>query len=215
MEKVTDKTRIEILVDRAIMLDRKAKDTAKELNEVKAEIQYLGLEEMENKNTKYTSYFGDDGNVKISYRQKMEIDNVPMLREIFGDLLDDKLTRKEEIKYDLESKFKDALIAIYMGEYQDGNISDILDQMSLDENQKKLATKKLKGDYFKDKAIFESIGITGSLEEELDAIRDIKNYELIEKFIDTRKYSLPAIKEQLKRAISVEETLSIGLDYEK
>ncbi|MEG1585198.1 MAG: hypothetical protein RR361_09115, partial [Anaerovorax sp.] len=89
-------------------------------------------------------------------------------------------------------------------------IKQILLTLDLDPKQVKAASKKLKGDYWKDKKTLASFGITGDLEEELDAIRETMNYELACKYLDLGNLDL----EKFKKTISVEESLSIGLDYE-
>ena len=78
------------------------------------------------------------------------------------------------------------------------------------------AMKKLKGEYIADKKILESLGAVDSdgLEEELDAIRENKNYENISRYINIESIDSTFL-EKLKRAISVEDTLSLGLMYEK
>nr|DAU32307.1 MAG TPA: hypothetical protein [Caudoviricetes sp.] len=206
----------ESLIDKAIRLDKEVKVKKKELDEIKAELQSEGLKELENKNLKYIQMFSDDGSCEVLYKQKLEIENVNTLKEIFGDILDSKISKKEEVKYEFESKFKSSLIAIYMNDYKKHDVDAILVTLGLDENKRKLALKKLKGDYVADKKVLESLGAVDSdgLEEELDAIRENKNYENISRYINIESIDNTFL-EKLKRAISVEDTLSLGLTYEK
>lgn len=205
----------EELVDYAIKLDKDIKEKKKELDEIKATLQTRALSEIENMNIKYIQYYGKDGSCDITYRQKCEIDNISLLEEIFGRTLDNKITKEEKIIYTIDSKFKEALTALYLKDYKPDNIDQILTGLGLDSEQIKLAYKKLNGNYFKDKEFLESIGIdTEAIEEELDAIRESKNYELINKYIDIEKFSNEDYQ-KLQRAISVEETLGIGLSYSK
>lgn len=197
-------------IDRAIELDKKMKLDKKELDEIKAELQTIALEDMENKNLKWNQLFGTKGSCDVTYKEKFEIDNYPLLKELFGELLDTKVTKKEEIKFDVESKFKKALIALYNEDYKEHSIKGILVNLGLDDKQIKVAEKKLKGEYLKDKLLLEGLGITGDLEEELDAIREAKNYELIKRYFDEEKIDM----DRFKRAIFVEESLSLGLTYE-
>ncbi len=206
----------ENLIDKAIRLDKLIKNKKKELDEVKAELQSKGLQELENKNLKHVQMFSDDGSCEVLYKQKLEVENINTLQEIFGDILDSKISKKEEVKYEVESKFKSSLIAIYMNDYKKHDVDAILVSLGLDENKRKLALKKLKGDYVTDKKILESLGAVDSdgLEEELDAIRENKNYENISRYINIDNIDSTFL-EKLKRAISVEDTLSLGLSYEK
>lgn len=203
-----------MLVDYAIKLDRDIKDKKKELDIVKAKLQGKGLEELENKNIKFLQYYGDDGSCDVTYRQRCEIDNVEILKEIFGKVVEDKITREEKVSYKIDNKFKDALIALYLKDYNPNDIDSILLGLGLDRESVKLAKKKLNGEYFKDKEFLESLGFDGeNLEEELDAIRESINFELISKYIDIENFTKET-HEKLKRAITVDENISLGLSYE-
>ncbi|WP_455089080.1 hypothetical protein [Peptoanaerobacter stomatis] len=206
----------ENLIDKAIRLDKEIKEKKKELDEAKAMLQAEGLSEMENKNLKYLQIFGDGGSCDLSYKQKLEIENINVLKELFGNILDSKVTKREEVKYEVESKFKSALISLYLKDYKNHDIDVILASLGLDDNKRKLAMKKLKGEYIADKKLLESLGAIDEdgLEEELDIIREQKNYENISRYIDTKNID-DNFTEKLKKAIFVEDNLSLGLSYEK
>ena len=203
------------IVKEIIMLDKQIKEKKKRQEELKLIIQTQGINELENKNIKYIQYYTVDGSCDVTYKQKMEIDNIKILEEIFDDVIADKITKKEEVKYEIESKFKGALIAMYIGDYKKHNIEKILQDLGLDTDKIKLALKKLKGEYIADKKLLESLGVVDDeLEEELDAIRENKNYELIDKYIDISSID-DALIDKIKRAISIEESVTLGLSYEK
>lgn len=206
----------ENLIEKAIRLDKEIKEKKKELDEAKAMLQAEGLSEMENKNLKYLQIFGDSGSCDLSYKQKLEIENINVLKELFGNILDSKVTKREEVKYEVESKFKSALISLYTGDYKNHDIDIILASLGLDDNKRKLAMKKLKGEYIADKKLLESLGAIDEdgLEEELDIIKEYKNYELVKRYIDIDSID-DKFKNELKRAISIEDSLSLGLSYEK
>lgn len=206
----------ESLIDKAIRLDKEIKEKKKELDEAKAILQADGLSEMENKNIKFYQVFSENGSCEMTYKQKMEIENINVLKELFGNILDSKVTKREEVKYEVESKFKSALISLYLRDYKEHDIDIILASLGLDDNKRKLALKKLKGDYIADKKLLESLGAIDNdgLEEELDIIREHKNYENISRYIDTKNIDDNFI-EKLRKAIFVEDSLSLGLSYEK
>lgn len=197
-------------IDKAIKLDRELKEKKKELDSIKAELQAIALQDMENKNLKWRQLFGHDGSCDVGYREKFEVDSLELLKNVVGDIAEGKIAKKEEIKYEVESNFKKALIALYKGEYKNNDIKQVLISLELDDTSIKVALKKLKGDYIKDKKLLESLGISGSIEEELDSIREAKNYELITRYFEVDKLDV----EDLKRAIWVEDALSLGLTYE-
>lgn len=201
-------------VDKAIKLDKEIKEKTKELDELKSRLQTDGLLELENKNIKYLQFYGSNGSADVTYRQKCDVDNIKLLTDIFGKQVEDKITREVKINYKIEPKLKTALVALYLRDYNPNDVDSILAGLGLSCEQIKLAKKKLKGDYFKDKELLKTFGVSDEdLEEELDAIRESKNYELIDKYIDIHSFDDEMLKD-LKRAISVEETLSIGLSYE-
>ncbi|MED4377955.1 ABC transporter permease [Schinkia azotoformans] len=202
------------LVDEAIDIDRRMKSDKKRLDEIKAQLTATAFDEMENKNLKYIQYYGKNGTFNVVYKEKFEIDRFSILKDVLGDLVDGKVSKKEsEVKYEVESKFKAALIALYKGDF-DKNISidSVLQELGVDASTLKAVKKKLKGDYIKDKELLESIGLTDDLEEELDAIRMYKNYELVNRFFGD--LSVDQI-EQIRKAIFVEDNISVGFDYEK
>ena len=208
--------RNENLIDKAIRLDKEVKVKKKELDEVKAELQSEGLKELENKNLKYVQIFGDDGSCEILYKQKMEIENIDVLKEVFGNVIDNKIKTVQEIKYDIESKFKKALISLYVGDFKEHDLDALLTSLGLDDDKKKVALKKLKGEYAADKKVLEFLGAVAEdgLEEELDIIREHKNYELVSKYMDINAID-DNLKKQIQRALSIEDTLALGLNYEK
>ncbi len=199
-------------VSKAIAIDKRMKKDKKELDAIKAELQAEALREMENKNLKYVEYFADKGSsCVVMYKEKFEVDNLPELTRVVGDVIVGKVTKEETVKVTVDDKFEKALIILYTGQYKQHSIEQILKDLYLDDKQIKVALKKLKGDYLKDKELLESLGVKAEIEEELDAIREQKNYELVEKFFNLDEIDIG----RLKRSISVEDTLSIGLKYEK
>ncbi|MDR1702669.1 MAG: hypothetical protein LBR56_07820 [Sporomusaceae bacterium] len=197
-------------VDRAVELDSLMKKHKKELDGIKAELQTLALADMENKNIKYVQIFGTAGNCEAAYKEKFEIDNFPLLLSTLGDLIKDKISRKVEIKFDIDKRFKEALIVLYKGEYAEHDIVAILSGMGLNEKQIKVAQKKLKGDFKKDKELLASLGIDGDREEELDAIMEAKKLELVKRYFNLETLDIEAFK----KCIFVEDSLSITLNYD-
>ncbi|TWH45915.1 hypothetical protein [Sporomusa sp. KB1] len=164
-------------VDRAIVLDRAIREQKKELDSIKAELQTAALTDMENKSLKHLQLFGTAGNCEAMYKEKFEIDNFDRLVAVVGNLVRDKVKREEEVKYKVDGRFKDALIALVKGDFRQHDLDGILAGMGLDAKKIKVAKKKLKGEYRKDKEVLASLGVTGAREEELDAIREAKNLE--------------------------------------
>lgn len=201
-------------VDKYIELDKAEKENKREKEKIKAALQAEGLAELENKNIKQIDYFGARGTCTVGYKEKLEIDNYKLLSDLINSMvdLDEQVKREESVKITPNDKFKEALIILYKKDYEQHDIEEILKGLDLQDKQINVALKKLKGEYVKDRALLEKFGIDGEgLEEELDAIREQKNYEIVEKYfkeIDEKKI------EDIKRALTLEESLSIGFKYE-
>jgi hypothetical protein len=197
-------------VDQAIALDRSIREDKKKLDAIKAELQSVAIEEFDNKNVKYVQLFGTLGNCEAVYKEKFEIDNFSLLVATIGDLVKDKVKRKEEIKFEVDNRFKEALIALVKGDYRQHNLDAILAGMGLGPKEVKIALKKLKGDYRKDRELLQTLGVTGDREEELDAIREELNRRMVERYFNLEQIN----HEALKKCIFIEESLSIGLSYD-
>lgn len=209
----TSKPNLVELVDEGIKIDRLMKEQKKELDRIKADLTELAYEKIDNKAVKYIQIYGNEGHFNASYKEKFEIDNYDKLIEILADRAKSKIVRKEEIKYDPDTTFKAALIALCKGEYSnDISVEDVLTGLGFDQKKAKTLMKKLKGDYIKDKETLMANGAEGELEEELYAIKQYKNYELVQRFFG----DLTADQiEEIRRAVWVEDSISVGFDYEK
>ena len=90
------------------------------------------------------------------------------------------------------------------------NGTDVLLRLSTD--QQKLLLKKLKGDYDKDKKLFEGIlghEVGDELDEELYFITKIKNWERIEKYYDIEEAA--KVQKALKNGIFVQQTTKLTM----
>lgn len=202
---------LEQKLERVHQIEKVMAALKKEKEEITAEFQSYGLEQLENKNIKHLELSSDSGSCNIGYKEKLSVDNFEKLREVGGSIIDAKAKLVMETKIEFaDRKFQTALIALYKQEYKEHDLPSLLRELGLDESEIKVALKKLKGDYFKDKALLESFGANDDdLEEELDIIKEHINYELITRYFDVEAIDI----EQLKKAIFVEDTLSIGYKF--
>lgn len=197
------------ILDMALALEKEINDKKKALDMLKAELQGFGLSVIENKSIKYLKIIGEQGSCEITFKTKLEIDNYKKLRSnIDKSLLEDKVKRKVEFKYDIEKKFKKALETLCRGDYMRHDIETILRGLGLDDKACKVANKKLKGEYAADHKVLSKLGCVGALEEELDAIKEQRNFELVSRYFDLEKIDI----EEIKKAVYLEETLGITLN---
>lgn len=200
-------------LQRVYEIEKSMTSLKKEKDEITASLQSYGMQEMENKNLKHLELFGEVGTCNIGYKEKMTVDHFERLKEVCGSIIEAKakITLEPKIEF-TDKKFQAALIALYKGEYKKHDISSLLRSLGLEETEIKMCLKKLKGDYFKDKALLESFQINDDdLEEELDIIKESLNYELITRYFDVEAIDI----EQLKKAIFVEDTLAIGYKFKE
>jgi hypothetical protein len=208
-----DELKLVRLVDEGIKLDKEIKKAQKRLDEIKAELTNQAYARMDDKNLKYLQIYGSTGHFNTAYKEKLEIDNYNRLVEAVGEIAVANISREEKVKYDVASRFKEALIAVYKQEYSNEmTIEAILQGLGLDGNAIKTALKKLKGDYLKDKKTLESLGVTGACEEELYAIHLYKNFELVERFFGALT---PEQVELVKKSVFVEDGISVGFEYQQ
>ena len=210
----TQPKEVAALISRAVTLDREIRQRKKSLEAIKAKLQTAALAEMENKNLRYVRYDSLYGSAETTYKTKLEIDNYARLAAALDAsvLVEDKIVRRLSVKYDIDARFKEALIALVRGDYAEYDIDGILSGMGLeDAKMRKVVRKKLKGDYAKDLEVLAAVGIHGAREEELDAIRAELNRQLVERFFEPDLID----RDEICNAVFLEETLSFTLTPQK
>lgn len=208
------------LIDMLCDLENRKTNIATEINQAQSELQSRGLRILEDRNIKSTEFYGNEKNYAlITVAQKLEILNSGRLENLIGkDLFKEQISKKEDVKYTLENAFKQALTALYMGDYETGMTLEVMlgkQFPNLSGQQISLTCKKLKGDYKKDKAtLLAVLGNTeADIDEELYFISRIKNYELIRTFFDEN--DLEHYKAEVKKCVMIDETPKITVKYEK
>lgn len=205
------------LADLVLQLKREQEDTKQEIDAAVAELQTRAERITSDRNIKFTEFHGSQGCCSVTTAQSFEVLNLPRLRELLGkELVDQKIAVEMVEKQKPDPRFREALTAVFLNEYNtEYTIPEIVREIAstygLDSAAEQLLIKKLKGDYKKDrKALVDILGILDEefdLDEELYYIYQIKKYELIKAFINEEQ--LPALTEQLKKCMIVEETVKV------
>lgn len=193
-------------------INSKIKALTIDKKKIEAKIQAELSEEMENKNMKYVESASEVGKVSLGFRNKIEIDNLGLLKQTVGeDLALGKFQVVVEEKVKITDKnFEKALVALYKENYKEHDLSEILKNLGLSESDIKVVLKKLKGDYLKDKELLNSYTLTDDdLEEELDVIYEHKNWEAVNRYFGNNGVDLEA----LKQAIYIDETLAFSSKF--
>ena len=169
---------IEIEMERLCGINKKMKELTTQKKLAEATLQSYLLPEMENKNLKFIEIDTSSGAVNLTYKQKTEIDNPKLLREVVGSILDAKIETKVKTEVKITDKnLEKALVALYFETYKESDIDTLLFNMGLDDKQIKLVTKKLKGDYKKDKdLVAKALGISRAT-----LYRKLDKYNIISK----------------------------------
>lgn len=205
------------LADLVLLLKQEQEETKQEIDAAIAELQIRAEQITSDRNIKYTEFHGSRGCCSVTTAQSFEVLNLPRLRELLGqELVDQKIAVETVEKQKPDAKFKEALTAVFLNEYNTEYtipeiVREIASTYSLDSAAEQLLIKKLKGDYKKDrKVLVDILGIFDEqfdLDEELYYIYQIKKYELIKAFLNEEQ--LPALTEQLKKCMIVEETVKV------
>ncbi|ABR46622.1 hypothetical protein Amet_4388 [Alkaliphilus metalliredigens QYMF] len=196
-------------------------DGRKEMNKHKLSIQNEAASALENSKVKQVKFYGDDSNCAIvTTAEKVELVSIEYLRGVIPEnILKD--FAKEEIQYKLTAPFKNVVGPLVSGNYTERKVLDIIEEMNLSEGKAKVAKKKLKGNFEKDVEFLKTIGHS---QEEAEHwayfITEAAAWERIVNFMEVSGYEegtpgfQDAIK-KLKHAVIVDETLKIGVEYEK
>lgn len=205
------------LVDLVLQLKNEAADKKREMDSAIAELQTRAERITSDRNIKFTEFRGSQGCCSVTTAQSFEVLNLPRLRELLGaELVDEKITTETVEKQKADAKFKEALTAVFLKEYNAEYtipyiVREIASTYGLDSAAEELLIKKLKGDYRKDKkTLTDTLGIQEeefNLDEELYYIYQIKKYELIKAFLDEER--IPELAEQIRKCMVVEETVRV------
>lgn len=208
----------DLLIEVAAAKDSRARAVGAELDLIKAELQRRAETELQEKNVKFTEFFGETNSwVNVSYAQKLEVLNMPAVKALLPEVAAEKISVKPaEVKYEFEKTFKQALIAVITGDYSDEyTIEQIVDGSGwrMDNNQRSLILKKLKGEYTKDRDMIRKTlnNATLDVDVELYLINKAKNWQLIQAFFPMDDFETWA--KELRKYITVDETPKIELKY--
>ena len=144
-EEISGKMSAE-LIDMLIEKEKEAAAVKSEIEVIKGEIQARGLSVLEERNTKYIEFFGNESGIaSVQKAQKVEIVNYFRLQELMGqEFISEKIARTPEIKYTIDKKFQQALASLITGDYAKGyTLEEVVNGITEDAKQRKLLLKKI------------------------------------------------------------------------
>lgn len=207
------------LVDYVLGLKEEASAAKQELDTAVAELQMRAERITTDRNIKFVEFSGSTGKglCTVTTAQSLDILNLPKLKELVGEeLVKQKVSFELIEKQKVDAKFKEALIAIFLGEYNteytvEQVVKEIVTTYGLDASAEQLLLKKLKGDYKKDKkTLMDVLKLSEedfNLDEELYYIYQIKKYELIKAYLNENQLS--GMLDEIRKYIVVEETVKV------
>lgn len=207
------------LVDYVLGLKEEASAAKQELDTAVAELQMRAERITTDRNIKFVEFSGSTGKglCTVTTAQSLDILNLPKLKELVGEeLVKQKVSFELIEKQHVDAKFKEALIAIFLGEYNteytvEQVVKEIVTTYGLDASAEQLLLKKLKGDYKKDKkTLMDVLKLSEedfNLDEELYYIYQIKKYELIKAYLNENQLS--GMLDEIRKYIVVEETVKV------
>ncbi len=208
------------IVDEYAKWDKLIEEGKKETNKLKSTIQKAAIEALDNAKVKQVKYWGSETNcATATTSETVKLISYEYLKQIIPEqILRDFV--KPELEYKLAEVFKRMIAPICLGNYVEQTVADIIEQMPLSEDQRKLALKKLKGTWEKDKSFLESLGLDEEAAEywtyfiaEAAAWERVTHLLKVAGYIEGTEEFAKAL-EDLKKAVIVEEGIKIGIDYE-
>ena len=182
------------LVTELIRKDSERAQLVKEVAEYKNEIMGRGAVFMDNTNTRFVKYYGNNGSCAVTDAETLTIGDDLRLKGLLPEGVYEKFVKvTPTVKYEYDKKSDPGLFP-----------------HEVDAKQKKLLLRKLSGEYVKDRKLLESMFGKDTYEEELLYIYRIKNGELIRVFLPDE--GLDAQIEEIRKCMIVEVSTKITID---
>lgn len=204
------------IIDKLVEISRDKKQLSDTEKVYKAELQKRGLRYIEDKNLKQKIFAGSGSNrVEFTQSQKIEIVNWFAFKETVGELAEEKVQRLIDYNYEWDSKFEEAVKALFIDDYNNEvTLPELLKEcFKADTQQINLLVKKLRGDYRKDREQLIAVlklPVEEDLDVELDYIHKIINWAKIKMFFpENTEKTIEAVK----KCIIVTQTPKIAIKY--
>ena len=199
---------------------KKEQDKLKaESDELQGYFLKLSETDLEDTKLKTITYSGSNGNkITATMADSLKLVYPTFLKKVFGEAYNDVVT--EEIKYKLSASATRLLTGIWKKDYIKQSFNDILMQLPVDDNARKVLAKKLKGINF-DKDKDNLIKIGGLNEEAAEQYAFFVNesvvWENFTKLLNLNNESIDDVKIAdalafIDGAVVVEETPKISVE---
>lgn len=208
------------LIALGVRLDRNQKKLRSDMTMLKGELERRGQKIMDDMNTHYVKFFGEEGKASVTDSSKLDILNPDKLKQLIGEgVYKTKIKENVKTEYKADAKFERALKAIFQYDYTfEQSLDEFLQTLDPqpDAAQRKLLEKKLKGDYDKDRAVLLSVlqlPEDTDVDVELYYIYKIKNAELIKAFLPEE--GIDVTMDAVRKCILLDSKMAVSIDYDE
>lgn len=211
-------SKIKTNVDRYAELTLQQTIIKNELDELKGFFETLATDALKDTKLKTAYYWGSNNSkISVSNSASVKIVSNEMLRQLFGKIHTDFVT--EKVTYDLTAPCKRLLGMAFLGNYTEGNIDEVIEQISADAKIQKTLKKKLKGNYEKDKAVLMSLA--GIAEDEASDwayfAQEVINWELITQILVAANWdgTPQSAIDHIRASVMVDEGIKVTFEGEQ
>lgn len=216
-----DEALIKAKVDELVKWSKMAEECKREIEILKSEFDKLGQEALADKKIKQVEFWGsNNAKVVVTESEELKVQYDCILEQLFNKIKDGNI--KIEPKYKYSEPFKKVLISIFQGTYIDQHFEDVIRQIPVDDNVKKVLRKKLKGKWEKDVETLQNTAGLNTKDAEYYAyqIQESMNYEKILALFKAAGYTpgspdFDQAMDAIKAAVVVETGVKIGIEAEE
>jgi len=212
---------IKALVDEYAKWDRLLAEGKIETDKVKTKIQKNAMSDLENAKSKQVKYWGTDSNcATATATESVKLISYEYLKYMIPEKVLNEFVKPDTV-YKMSDTFKKIIAPLCQGSYIEQRVSDVIKQMPLEPDKVKLAAKKLKGNWEKDKAFLMSLGLNDEdAEYWAFFVAEAAAWERIVYFLEVAGYvegteGFQIALQSLRNAVIVEENLKVGIEYDK
>ena len=140
---------VERNVEEYVRLTREEADIKARIDSLKGWFEAQGVKDLDATKVKMVSYWGDNGKVEVGRNETISGIALTVLRQIFGPAYTELIRPKESL--DMTADCKKLLAPIYLGNYIETPLDDIIAAATGNDKAQAALRKKLRGNFKTDK----------------------------------------------------------------
>jgi hypothetical protein len=211
---MNDNNRLETKVSEYIRLTQEAAELKVKIEALKGWFEARGVEDLNATKIKTVDYWGDNGKVEVGRSETVSPVALTILKQIFGELFDELV--KEKKSFEMTAPCKQLLAPIFLGNYIETSMNEIIEQLTDNEKARATLKKKLRGNFKKDKAALISIAGLSEKDAEYYAYMTAEStaYAFFCQILSAAKYkgTPEQAKEIIMAAVVVEEGVKVTVE---